>query len=535
MPEFLANFSNQITEYWGRFTNRQKIQIVAVFVAAVIALAVLTFVLSRPEYVVYQKDINPTEMNTIIDALSTNNIDHQVQDNGTSLYVESGKVQDVRLLLAGEGLLSTGGFQWADAFNSSFTTTSDQRDRMEQLAFENEISDTLMMLDSVEEAKVHFVLPDDKNYVLEEEKDASASIILKLNDDLSDEQIAGIAGFVEELVDNLSLENIKILESRTSSLLFNGGSRSSVVGSVNAYLEIKNLYEDKFERDIELLLFNTGGVDEAIVDVNLKFDFDEVQTESEAHTLPADSPTSLPTKVYLYESTGSSSEGAGAPGTDSNTDATTYVVDNGSGTDSSVNISDTDYAVDTLVTRRVKAEGEILHDESSVSVVLRKFKVFDEDLLRASGALDETTWEQFKEDNKGETSIEVEQSMVDFVSNASLISSVSIMAYEVAVFEDAAIEDNQVADYIPVVIIVLMIAMLGYAVYRGTEPVEVTEIEPELSVEEMLTTTTKVSDELDAIEMNGKSEARVQIEKFVDENPEAVAQLMRNWLTEDWE
>ena len=37
------------------------------------------------------------------------------------------------------------------------------------------------------------------------------------------------------------------------------------------------------------------------------------------------------------------------------------------------------------------------------------------------------------------------------------------------------------------------------------------------------------------IEMNGKSEARVQIGRFVDENPEAVAQLLRNWLTEDWE
>ncbi len=40
---------------------------------------------------------------------------------------------------------------------------------------------------------------------------------------------------------------------------------------------------------------------------------------------------------------------------------------------------------------------------------------------------------------------------------------------------------------------------------------------------------------VDAIEMNGKTEARVQIERFVDENPEAVAQLLRNWLTEDWE
>ena len=83
-------------------------------------------------------------------------------------------------------------------------------------------------------------------------------------------------------------------------------------------------------------------------------------------------------------------------------------------------------------------------------------------------------------------------------------------------------------------IIVIMVSLLGYAIYRGTSPVEITEIEPELSVEDMLETT-KVGQELDNIEFDGKSEERVVIEKFVDDNPEAVALLLRNWLNEDWE
>jgi flagellar M-ring protein FliF len=76
--------------------------------------------------------------------------------------------------------------------------------------------------------------------------------------------------------------------------------------------------------------------------------------------------------------------------------------------------------------------------------------------------------------------------------------------------------------------------LLGYAVYKGTEPVEIREIEPELSVEEMLASTRQVSD-LDSIEFDGKSDARVQIENFVEDNPDAVALLLRNWLNEDWE
>ena len=40
---------------------------------------------------------------------------------------------------------------------------------------------------------------------------------------------------------------------------------------------------------------------------------------------------------------------------------------------------------------------------------------------------------------------------------------------------------------------------------------------------------------LEDIEYDDRSEVRKMIDKFVDENPAAVAQLLRNWLNEDWE
>ena len=62
---------------------------------------------------------------------------------------------------------------------------------------------------------------------------------------------------------------------------------------------------------------------------------------------------------------------------------------------------------------------------------------------------------------------------------------------------------------------------------------DVTELEPELSVEQLLATT-KENQSLEDIEFGEVSETRKMIEKFVDENPEAVAQLLRNWINEDW-
>ena len=61
-------------------------------------------------------------------------------------------------------------------------------------------------------------------------------------------------------------------------------------------------------------------------------------------------------------------------------------------------------------------------------------------------------------------------------------------------------------------------------------------MEPELSVESLLSSTAEAQqDELEDIGYNEKSETRLLIEKFVDENPNAAALLLRNWLNEDWE
>jgi flagellar M-ring protein FliF len=85
------------------------------------------------------------------------------------------------------------------------------------------------------------------------------------------------------------------------------------------------------------------------------------------------------------------------------------------------------------------------------------------------------------------------------------------------------------------VLAVLIFILLGYVVFRSTRKQKETEPEPELSVEALLESTAETQSQLDDIGYSEKSETRILIEKFVDENPEAVALLLRNWLNEDWE
>ena len=72
----------------------------------------------------------------------------------------------------------------------------------------------------------------------------------------------------------------------------------------------------------------------------------------------------------------------------------------------------------------------------------------------------------------------------------------------------------------------------AFVVIRSMRSQKEEEPEEELSVETLLQSTPE--EELEDLELEGKSEERLLIEKFVDENPEAVANLLRNWLTEEW-
>ena len=55
--------------------------------------------------------------------------------------------------------------------------------------------------------------------------------------------------------------------------------------------------------------------------------------------------------------------------------------------------------------------------------------------------------------------------------------------------------------------------------------------EPELSVENLLESTPE--EELNDIAVEDESEAKKLVGRFVDENPEAAANLLRNWLNEE--
>jgi flagellar M-ring protein FliF len=148
------------------------------------------------------------------------------------------------------------------------------------------------------------------------------------------------------------------------------------------------------------------------------------------------------------------------------------------------------------------------------------------------------TWDQFKSQNSASTTLTVDGTWVDLISKGTGINSsnISVLAYQRPYFEDSTTTSifATASFWIQIALAVAILGLLAFVVIRSARPLTVEEKEPELSVEEMLATTKENQPVVEEIDLQEKSETRKAIEKFVDENPEAVALLLRNWLNDDW-
>ena len=154
--------------------------------------------------------------------------------------------------------------------------------------------------------------------------------------------------------------------------------------------------------------------------------------------------------------------------------------------------------------------------------------------MKRQGLLDGTTWDEYKSQNGADTKIDVDPDMYSLVANATGISQdkITIIAYESPIFYDKESSLVTTQNVLSVVMLLLILGLLVFVVLHSMRARQAVQQEEEVSVENMLQSTPE--SELEDIDVEAKSETRKMIKKFVDENPESAAALLRNWLNEDW-
>ena len=532
MKDKLKGLLDRVLEFWKGLTGKQRMLIISAAVLVVVMLIILSTVLSRPDMVELIACENAKQAAEVVDLLKGEDIPFDSSEDGLRIQVEKSRLSDAIWLIGSNGLQST--VYSIENVTDGMTATEADKQKKHVVYLEGQLEIVLESLEPVKEAKVKLTVPEDDGTLIAENKDSSAAVTLTLVDAIDADVAQSIARNVATALGNETTENIHIMDNQGHTL-FDGADESSLSGSATSQLNAKTKAEEQMNADVKKIMLGTNIYDDATVVTKLDLNFDQGKETTHEYYAPDGQAQGLLDSESYYNSSATNGV-AGTPGTDSNDDES-YQLETDGTSSSEVEEYTKDYSPNEKISEIVKSVGSVDYENSSLSITTTEYVFYYEDRLKEQGALDDMTFEEFQEQNSERVKVDVDPEHITLVSKATGIAeeNIQIISYQVPYFvEEETSPSALMNNIIQIVLLVLISALLLFVVIKGTRPVVVEETEPELSVEALLKTT-KETQQLEDIDYDDRSEVRKMIDKFVDENPEAVSALLRGWLNEDWE
>src|SRR5919202_1374325 len=359
-----------VQRVWRGLSRGQQMGLIAVLAALGGLLFIITTVGRGPDSAVAFSGLSNDDEAAIVQKLKDAKIPYELQDGGT-IRVPSGQVQDARLATAGMGLAGKpaagSGFE---LFNQpSFGQTEFTQKVNYQRALENELARSIGQMDAVDTARVHLVIPE-QTLFSSQQQPTTASVMLKLKPGkhLDTAQARAISNLVAGSVQGLKPQNLTIVDVNGNTLTPDDGV-GSTTGLSSKQLETQRGYEATAEHNLKAMLDNVLGPGRASVRVAAMMNWDQIEQTSETYTPgdPAQAPV-LTSHSITKTSAGGAAVG-GIPGAASNNASVpTYQAGNGSTGGTSKTDTQTTYQLNKSVQKTVRAPGAVTR--LSVSVML---------------------------------------------------------------------------------------------------------------------------------------------------------------------
>ncbi|MBT9175943.1 MAG: Flagellar M-ring protein [Firmicutes bacterium] len=151
--------SDPIAAWWGAQDSRRRSLYIVSAVALMIVLVSVAYYATRVEYAPLFSGLDAGQASSIVEALRQANVQYRLSDGGTTVLVPSSQLYDVRIRVAGEGLYNSGvGFELFDQVRLGITDF--ERRLNYQRALQEELQRTITHYPSIEQARVHLVIPE---------------------------------------------------------------------------------------------------------------------------------------------------------------------------------------------------------------------------------------------------------------------------------------------------------------------------------------------------------------------------------------
>ncbi len=530
----LQTFVASVRERWSGFERDQKIKMAGASALILVAFIAILYIMLKPNYVALVTNSDVVTNNAIKEQLTTAGIKSKDADEGRTILIdEKDKVSAEVILLQQTNYAKSEQFTFTDALDlMSLGTTESVKAETLVRAKAGEIAKDLEAFDGVEVATVEIGNPKDDQFFIENADDVTASVQLTLSKEITETQAESIAKFVASSVVGLDVENVVVIDNK-ANMLYSGDMERDATRQFDIEAQKTNDIEEKVKKQLQPLYNNI------VVTSSIRFDWDKAVIDETTYQAP-NAETPGVGIISAETSTQSSAEGGtdgAAPGTATNGGTTIYA-QSGSTTSANEKTSDKEYLVNQTRVQTEKNTGDINRDDSSLSVMVYNYAYYNQEYMEDNDLLNGLTWEEFKAQTLP-VAIPIDQDVIDSVVTATGIENITVKGYQVPTFIDTVQTPPQVKEIVMFAVLGLLILLLAILIFRNTHVEEVEEVEPELSVEDLLVST-KVEEisevqEAEAIKIKQENAMKTQIDKFVTERPDTAAQLLRNWLNEDWE
>jgi len=499
---------------------------VALVLAAAAVLAGVILLLQwagRERYVPLFTNLELSEAAEIVARLKEDKVPYQLVADGTTILVPESRVYDLRLEVAGSGLLAGSGVGFELFDKTQLGMTDTQWHLNYQRALQEELRRTIVQYDQIEQARVHLVIPQPSVF-LEEAQPASAAVLLKLRAmaALDAEQVRSIMYLVASSVEGMRPGNVRVVDTQGRVLsegVLPQGEEGQAAAAGADQQELKRRFEQELERRIQQKLETVLGPGNVVVMVTADLDF----SRREVTRLEYDDTGAVRSEQVLQEQASSSGGAALPPVGDVNRQPETYL-ESTSGGESSYNRTQTtrNYELGKTEEKVVYAPGRV--ERLATAVVI-------------NGPLDTTTEQQIREIVAAAAGCDPQRGdQIALTSMAFDRSLQAQMEQEMAEAEATLKRRQQIEQYVTwgavgaALLVALVLGLIALRRRPAPVPVElapaleaVVPIEPSAPPEE-------------AAVAAAEREARDKVEKVRDivrRRPEEAVQLLKAWLGED--
>ena len=528
MRAFIDNALRQLREFFGKMSKKERIR-AGILAAVVVVLAIVTVsILNRVTYetLYYAQDVNEAgEIYAAVEAMG-----ETVMIENTRILVPEGSADRIRAALANQGFGSLEPDPGILADASGFGTTEDHRRRLLDQDNSARIRQQILQSPRIQSAVVFAHSGQTSQFARPRgNRDATASVVLTLSDNsqLLDSEVQSIAAIIRGLVPGIEDENISISDSNLNLYRVGGDDSGDIISAVNSQIALQNFLKQQIQTQGLQLLAPIFG-DRVMITPNVILDFDtRVEEHIEfAPPIPGEMDGIVRSASRLFETQLASGAAVGVPGTDNNLNPPQYPYGPlTEGEEYRRVLNETNYEINQTIIRIDRERGQI--KELSIAILLDSEGVAEDyssevaDLVSMAFGIapDNITVQRLPfDENYGRADAEFQAQLMEHQQRLErqelyrtiimwaviLLLGLAFMLLVSTIVRGGRSKQLEAAA-----------ALAGGGIDYLADG-EIEEIPPE-----------------EEVELTTKSTSLEQIERFIEKDPGAVAQLLRNWLTDE--